>query len=177
MDSSSPSLTVCSHSGSTWMDSVGRPGRPSGTGAGVVALWSNGVIHNLEGVRIRPVFVLVTRVRAIRGPGSIAPTRSFGPGRSIEILMSRPTRALAARTFAAIARQASGVSCAQLIRAMSIPASAKDWARSGSSAASVGRVTITQLGMPSRGSPNRAELLDANCSWERSIAAAKRVMS
>ena len=55
-----------------------------------------------------------------RGPGWIGPVRSFGPARSMAIML-RPSTALACRTCSAMARHAVGSSCAQLIRARFMP--------------------------------------------------------
>ena len=71
--------------------------------------------------------------------------RIFGPAMSMSTEIRRPTASLAARTFSVIARQAMLPSCAQLMRAMSMPRCARSRTSAGLPAASLGSVTMMRV--------------------------------
>ena len=177
-----PTCSVSSQPESTVSGSAGRPGSPSGTGAGNAATapsrassgssgppgpprsTTRGVSHSFAGVSTVPASSRVTRARPTFGPSATAPVRIFGPARSSDTSMSRPTFSAAASTLAIIFRHDSAPSWAQLMRATSIPASAKPSTSSASSAASDGRVTMMRAGTPSRSSPNRRSELASSAT-------------
>ena len=95
--------------------------------------------------------------------GSV-PVRDLGPARSSSIRQSRPCAAAVVRTCGTMRSQTAASSCAQLIRAMSMPARSNSVSRSGSSAASLGSVTMMRTSRSSRGGPSSAR------AWSRSRA-------
>ena len=80
-----------------------------------------------------------------RGPGSNGPVRSLGPPKSIAILQGRPSELAPDRTKPIICFQAALSSCAQLMRATSMPCRINSATTSSSAAASVGNVTMIRV--------------------------------
>ena len=90
--------------------------------------------------------------------GSTGPVRSFGPPRSIRTRQRRPDSRRARRRCSIMRPQTSGWSWAQLIRMQSMPCSSRSRISRGSSAASLGIVTITRTRRPPGGGPNSASV-------------------
>ena len=76
---------------------------------------------------------------------AIGPVRSFGPARSIRTLTERPLAAATRRTRAAIATQSAAPSCAQLMRATSMPPRTRASTSPSSTAAALGSVTMMRV--------------------------------
>ena len=95
------------------------------------------------------------RARRTLPDGVTETTRTLGPARSMRIGHVRPAARAAARTCRMMARQTSGPSCAQLMRAQSPPAASIRATSAGSEAAAAGIVTMMRVSGPSGSAPNR----------------------
>ena len=91
-----------------------------------------------------------------------SPVRIFGPAMSIRMVIDRPVWAPALRTSRDSMRQMSGLSCAQLIRATSMPRCARSSSRAGFAAASPGSVTMMRPRRCSGGGPNKSSVADTS---------------
>ncbi|OIQ69658.1 hypothetical protein GALL_487390 [mine drainage metagenome] len=87
--------------------------------------------------------------------GCTGPVRNFGPPRSISIRIGHPSALAARRTFFAMLNQSAAPSCAQLMRAISMPPSISWRTRPKSVAASIGSVTMIRTFLSAREGPRR----------------------
>ena len=125
---------------------------PSSTAGSLQVAWkgTSGIAGSISRVR-RTRSPMLRRVRS--GGVSTRPTRTLGPPMSMRIGRRRFVRSSAARMLATMRVHSRGPSWAQLMRITSAPRSAKVQTIAGSSAASVGRVTMIRPTRSGRDGP------------------------
>ncbi len=117
---------------------------------------SSGMKRTRRGATTCPIASRRGLMCITRGPGLSSPVRSFGPARSIRILQSCSSSALAERTLCIMPSQVALSSRAQLMRATFMPAASISLTSAGFSAASLGSVIMMLTSRPGGGTPRMA---------------------